>query len=106
MSSLQPKINITRLEKLLDDFAQIGKTKNGGVTRLTLTSLDKQARDLLIQISQSAGFKVQVDAVGNIFIRREGLKDLPVVMTGSHGDSQPKGGRYDGISCFYWQAGS
>lgn len=97
MSSLQPKINITRLEKLLDDFAQIGKTKNGGVTRLTLTSLDKQARDLLIQISQSAGFKVQVDAIGNIFIRREGLKDLPVVMTGSHGDSQPKGGRYDGI---------
>ena len=97
MSSLQPQINIARLEKLLDDFAQIGKTKNGGVTRLTLTSLDKQARDLLIQISQSAGFKVQVDAIGNIFIRREGLKDLPVVMTGSHGDSQPKGGRYDGI---------
>ncbi len=97
MSSLQPQINIARLEKLLDDFAQIGKTKNGGVTRLTLTSLDKQARDLLIQISQSAGFKVRVDAIGNIFIRREGLKDLPVVMTGSHGDSQPKGGRYDGI---------
>lgn len=97
MSSLQPQINIARLEKLLDDFAQIGKTKNGGVTRLTLTSLDKQARDLLIQISQSAGFKVRVDAIGNIFIRREGLKDLAVVMTGSHGDSQPKGGRYDGI---------
>ncbi|WLT05674.1 M20 family metallo-hydrolase [Gilliamella apis] len=97
MSSLQPQINIARLEKLLDDFAQIGKTKNGGVTRLTLTSLDKQARDLLIQISQSAGFKVRVDAIGNIFIRRKGLKDLPVVMTGSHGDSQPKGGRYDGI---------
>lgn len=97
MSNIQPQINIKRLEKLLDDFAQIGRTDNGGVSRLTLTMLDKQARDLLIQISQSAGFKVRIDAIGNIFIRRDGLKDLPVVMTGSHGDSQPKGGRYDGI---------
>ena len=97
MNNIQPQINIKRLEKLLDDFAKIGRTDNGGVSRLTLTMLDKQARDLLIQISQSAGFKVRIDAIGNIFIRREGLKDLPVVMTGSHGDSQPKGGRYDGI---------
>lgn len=97
MNNIQPQINIKRLEKLLDDFAQIGRTDNGGVSRLTLTMLDKQARDLLIQISQSAGFKVRIDAIGNIFIRRDGLKDLPVVMTGSHGDSQPKGGRYDGI---------
>ena len=97
MNNIQPQINIKRLEKLLDDFAQIGRTDNGGVSRLTLTMLDKQARDLLIQISQSAGFKVRIDAIGNIFIRRDGLEDLPVVMTGSHGDSQPKGGRYDGI---------
>ena len=97
MNNIQPQINTKRLEKLLDDFAQIGRTDNGGVSRLTLTMVDKQARDLLIQISQSAGFKVRVDAIGNIFIRREGLKYLPVVMTGSHGDSQPKGGRYDGI---------
>ena len=97
MNNIQPQINIKRLEKLLDDFAQIGRTDNGGVSRLTLTMLDKQARDLLIQISQSAGFKVRIDAIGNIFIRRDGLKDLPIVMTGSHGDSQPKGGRYDGI---------
>jgi len=97
MNNIQPQINIKRLEKLLDDFAKIGRTDNGGVSRLTLTMVDKQARDLLIQISQSAGFKVRIDAIGNIFIRRDGLKDLPVVMTGSHGDSQPKGGRYDGI---------
>lgn len=97
MNKLQTHININRLEKLLDDFAQIGKTEKGGVTRLTLTDLDKQARDLLIAISKQAGFKVRVDNIGNIFIRRAGSEDLPVVMTGSHGDSQPRGGRYDGI---------
>lgn len=97
MNKSQTHININRLEKLLDDFAQIGKTEKGGVTRLTLTDLDKQARDLLIAISKQAGFKVRVDNIGNIFIRRAGSEDLPVVMTGSHGDSQPRGGRYDGI---------
>lgn len=97
MNKSQTHININRLEKLLDDFAQIGKTEKGGVTRLTLTDLDKQARDLLIAISKQVGFKVRVDNIGNIFIRRAGSEDLPVVMTGSHGDSQPRGGRYDGI---------
>lgn len=97
MNKSQTHININRLEKLLDDFAQIGKTEKGGVTRLTLTDLDKQARDLLIAISKQAGFKVRVDNIGNIFIRRAGSENLPVVMTGSHGDSQPRGGRYDGI---------
>lgn len=97
MNKSQTHININRLEKLLDDFAQIGKTEKGGVTRLTLTDLDKQARDLLIAVSKQAGFKVRVDNIGNIFIRRAGSEDLPVVMTGSHGDSQPRGGRYDGI---------
>ncbi|MCT6867820.1 MAG: Zn-dependent hydrolase, partial [Gilliamella apicola] len=97
MNNIQPQINIKRLEKLLDDFAQIGRTDNGGVSRLTLKMLDKQARDLLIKISQSSGFKVSIDSIGNIFKRRDGLNDLTLVMTGSHGDSQPKGGRYDGI---------
>ena len=92
-----PQININRLEQMLSDFAQIGKTDKGGVTRLTLTNVDQQARDLLISISKTAGFKVRIDNFGNIFIRRNGLEDLPVVMTGSHGDSQPRGGRYDGI---------
>ena len=93
----QLSVNVDRLETLLHDFAQIGKTDNGGVTRLALTELDKQARDLLIKHSQAAGFKVRIDNIGNIFIRRAGREDLPVVMTGSHGDSQPRGGRYDGI---------
>lgn len=92
-----PQININRLEQMLSDFAQIGKTDKGGVTRLTLTNVDQQARDLLISISKTAGFKIRIDNFGNIFIRRNGLEDLPVVMTGSHGDSQPRGGRYDGI---------
>lgn len=96
-ATTQPRINSARLTQLLHDFAQFGCTANHGVSRLALTSIDQAARDYLIQLSQAAGFQVRIDAIGNIFIRRQGSADLPVVMTGSHGDSQPQGGRYDGI---------
>lgn len=98
MSLTRISINPQRLTDLLAEFAQIGQTANGGVTRLALSDLDKEARDLFIAKARGAGFGVKIDAIGNIFVRREGRQpELDPVLMGSHGDSQPKGGRFDGI---------
>jgi N-carbamoyl-L-amino-acid hydrolase len=86
-----------RLWDSLMEMAAIGATPKGGVCRLTLTDLDKQSRDLFIAWCESAGCTVAVDAIGNIFARRPGRDDtLPPVVTGSHLDSQPTGGKFDG----------
>jgi N-carbamoyl-L-amino-acid hydrolase len=79
-------------------MATIGATPAGGVQRLTLTDEDKRARDLLVRWFEEIGCEVTVDQMGNIFGRRRGRNnELPPVMSGSHVDSQPKGGRFDGI---------
>ncbi|MEG2045854.1 MAG: Zn-dependent hydrolase [Comamonas sp.] len=86
-----------RLWQSLMDLAQIGATPKGGVCRLALTELDRQGRDLFVQWAKDAGCTVRVDAIGNIFARRAGTDDgLPPVMTGSHIDTQPTGGKFDG----------
>lgn len=86
-----------RLWDSLMTMAEIGATQKGGVCRLALTDLDKQSRDLFIDWCESAGCRVSVDAMGNIFARRPGRnEDLPPVVTGSHLDSQPTGGKFDG----------
>lgn len=91
-------INAVRLWSWIDQFAAIGATSKGGVTRLALTDLDKIARDLFIALAKAAGCTIKIDAMGNIFARRAGrYPDLNPVLTGSHGDSQPLGGRFDGI---------
>lgn len=91
-------INAERLWSTLNEMARIGATPAGGVTRLTLSDEDRQARDLLRQWAQEAGFACAVDSMGNMFIRRAGKNpQLAPVLTGSHVDSQPLGGRYDGI---------
>jgi N-carbamoyl-L-amino-acid hydrolase len=96
MQNLQ--INSNRLWDSLMEMAQIGATPKGGVCRLTLTDLDKQGRDLFIRWCKEAGCTVAVDKVGNIFARREGRKpQLPAIMTGSHLDTQPTGGKFDGV---------
>lgn len=91
-------INSKRLQTWLADFATIGATPNGGVHRLTLTDLDKQARDLFVSVAKKAGCSIKIDAMGNIFARRSGEDNrLSPVLIGSHIDSQPLGGKYDGI---------
>ena len=91
-------INAERLWSTLNEMARIGATPAGGVTRLTQSDEDRQARDLLRQWAQEAGFPCAVDSMGNMFIRRAGKNpQLAPVLTGSHVDSQPLGGRYDGI---------
>ena len=92
------RVNGDRFWQSLMEMAQIGATPAGGVTRLALTELDRQGRDLFVRWAHEAGCTVRVDAMGNIFARRAGVQDhLPPVVTGSHGDSQPAGGKFDGI---------
>ncbi len=90
-------INGQRLIDRLDRFAQIGATAKGGVNRQALTGLDRQARQLLTELALQRGFKVFQDPIANLFIRREGRNpDLSPLLIGSHLDSQPTGGRFDG----------
>jgi N-carbamoyl-L-amino-acid hydrolase len=91
------RINGQRLWDSLMQMAEIGATAKGGVCRLALTDLDKKGRDLFVRWAKEAGCAVSVDAMGNIFARRPGkLADAPAVGSGSHLDSQPTGGKFDG----------
>ena len=79
-------------------MAKIGATPGGGVQRLTLSDEDKRGRDQIVAWMKEIDLAVTIDEMGNIFGRRPGKNDaLPPVMSGSHADSQPKGGRFDGI---------
>ena len=91
------RINGARLWDSLMSLAQIGATPKGGVCRLALTDLDRQGRDLVIGWAREAGMSVSVDQIGNTFMRRAGRNNsLPPIMTGSHIDTQPTGGKFDG----------
>ncbi|WDU64275.1 Zn-dependent hydrolase [Pseudomonas poae] len=104
LKSNAPLINRDRLWQSLMDLAQLGATLKGGVCRLALTDVDRQARDLFVHWCEAAGCSVSVDAIGNIFARRPGRNPaLPPVMTGSHIDTQPTGGKFDG--CYGVMAG-
>lgn len=80
------------------DMAKLGGTPRGGVNRQALSPEDAAARNLLASWAKARGFSISTDAIGNLFVRREGTdaKALPV-MSGSHMDSQPTGGRFDGM---------
>ena len=90
-------INGERLWASLMELARIGATEKGGVRRLAASDLDAEARRLFIRWCEEAGCAVTIDRIGNIFARRPGRNpDLPPVMAGSHLDTQPTGGRFDG----------
>src|SRR4051812_39559470 len=91
------RINGDRLWSSLMELAKIGATPKGGVKRLALTDLDKQGRDLVVGWAKEAGLSITIDQIGNVFMRREGRNPaLAPVMTGSHIDTQPTGGKFDG----------
>jgi N-carbamoyl-L-amino-acid hydrolase len=91
------RINGPRLWDSLMEMARIGATPKGGVKRLTLTDLDRESRDLFIAWCRKAGCSIKIDRMGSIFARRPGADDrLPPVMVGSHLDTQPTGGKFDG----------
>ena len=90
-------INGERLWKSLMDLAQIGKTAKDGVCRLALTDLDKQGRDLVVGWAREAGLSIEIDQIGNVFMRRPGRDpNRAPIMSGSHIDTQPTGGKFDG----------
>ena len=97
MSQTNQRIDGKRLWDSLMSFAEIGATPKGGVRRLTLTDVDKRARDKFRAECESLGLTVRVDAIGNMFARRAGRdRTRAPVLMGSHLDSQPSGGKFDG----------
>jgi len=98
MDRQQLRVDGKRLRGALEEMATIGATPNGGVYRLTLSDQDRRARDLFVRWLKELDLEVVVDEMGNIFGQWPGQDNaLPPVLTGSHVDSQPKGGRFDGI---------
>ena len=92
------RIDADRLWSSLMELGQIGGTEKGGVCRIALTDLDRIGRDLFVRWAKEAGCTITVDRMGNVYARRAGRDDtLAPVMTGSHADSQPTGGKFDGI---------
>lgn len=97
MSHTNQRIDGKRLWDALMSFAEIGATPKGGVRRLTLTDVDKRARDKFKAECEAMGLTVRVDAIGNMFARRPGRDPHRApVLFGSHLDSQPSGGKFDG----------
>lgn len=92
------RINGARLWQSIMDMAQIDVLPGGGCGRLALTEGDRQARDLFRQWCEEAGCSVTFDRLGNMFARREGRdpEALPIAI-GSHLDTQPHGGKFDGV---------
>lgn len=90
-------VNLDRLMAGLEAFSAIGGDGKGGVTRLAFTPVDQSARRLFQDKLAAAGLRVRVDAIGNVFGRRGGRENgLPPLLLGSHLDSVPSGGRFDG----------
>jgi N-carbamoyl-L-amino-acid hydrolase len=92
------RINGDRLREAMEEMAGIGATPAGGVQRLALSDEDRQARDRFVSWVRELRLEVWIDEMGNIFARRPGKNNaLPPVVSGSHLDSQPRGGRFDGV---------
>ena len=92
------RVDGQRLWDSLMEMAKIGGTPKGGCKRLTLTDVDKQGRELFRSWCQQAGLTLKIDEMGNMFARRAGVEDnLPPVVLGSHLDTQPTGGKFDGV---------
>jgi len=90
------RINRKRLEESMTALGRVGETPKGGLNRLALTDDDRRGRDLLVRWLRETGLTVTVDQMGNIFGLRGGREPLPPVLMGSHADSVPTGGKYDG----------
>jgi N-carbamoyl-L-amino-acid hydrolase len=92
------QIDGQRLWDSLMHTAQIGATPKGGICRLTLTDLDREVRDWFKAQCEALGCTVAVDEVGTMFARRPGKNpNLPPIAMGSHLDTQPTGGKFDGV---------
>src|SRR5215469_168115 len=96
---MAPTINADRLWQSIMEMARIGPTPEGGSCRLALSSEDVQARSLLFDWCKALNMHVEQDAIGNMFLRRRGDDDTAqAVAFGSHLDTVPTGGRFDGVA--------
>ena len=89
-------VNSERLRAAVAELAGFGGRADGGVSRQTLTDTDLQARRWLVDRARALGCVVEIDDCANLFFRRPGRAGLPAVLTGSHADTQPVGGKLDG----------
>lgn len=93
----RPGITLSRLMHRIEELAKIGARDDGGVNRLALSNEDQAGRDLFIKWCIEIDCEIRIDEIGNVFARKEGTyPELPAVLFGSHLDSQPTGGKYDG----------
>lgn len=90
------RVNGKRLNQSLDDLAQIGRLENGGICRLAFSAEDIQGRELVRRWMVEAGLEVRIDTAGNMIGRLPGKQNLPALATGSHIDTVPCGGKFDG----------
>lgn len=91
-------IDAQRMWDSIMETAEIGKTPKGGIKRLTLTDLDREVRDWFVAKCRDAGCTTGIDEMGNIYAVRPGKDNsLPPIVCGSHLDTQPTGGKFDGI---------
>jgi len=91
------RINGKRLEQRILKLAEFGKNDQGGVSRVAFSEADIRGRDYLLSLMKEAGLKIRIDEAGNIIGRKEGCNpELPPILFGSHSDSVPQGGIYDG----------
>jgi N-carbamoyl-L-amino-acid hydrolase len=92
-----PRANTQRLEQRIQALGRFGANPEGGVSRVAFSQADLAGREYVMSLMRDAGLDVRIDAAGNIDGRRAGTDPaLPVIMTGSHIDSVPQGGNYDG----------
>ncbi|GAA0492244.1 Zn-dependent hydrolase [Salinibacillus aidingensis] len=89
-------INRKRLINHIEELSQIGRTENGGINRFSFTDEEKKANKLVEDYMKEAGLSVHYDAIGNLIGSVEGTEDLPAILLGSHIDTVPDGGKYDG----------
>ena len=95
---MTPSINPDRLWQSIMDIARIGPTPEGGSCRLALSAEDREARGLFLEWCKPLKLRFEQDAIGNMFLRRQGMEDTaPAVAFGSHLDTVPTGGRFDGV---------
>ncbi|HUF50990.1 MAG TPA: Zn-dependent hydrolase [Longimicrobiales bacterium] len=93
----EPRVNGDRLNGRLRELARFGRNDRGGITRVAYSNEDRDARAYVMELMRAAALDVRIDTAGNIIGTRRGrAATLPVLMTGSHIDSVPEGGNYDG----------
>jgi N-carbamoyl-L-amino-acid hydrolase len=91
------RVNGQRIIQHLEKLAEFGKNPQGGVSRVAYSEADRQGREYVMSLIRNARLEANVDAAGNIFGRRAGTAGQPPLLFGSHIDSVPEGGNYDGV---------